>query len=547
MQHDILQPPLSAVSDSASPHASLSHENVVGRHTHKQEHFVTEGERKFDKLTYTTIGYVINALASVGAVFWVERTHSGQNTMNRFVDWTKKQLPSVNPERAKMLATKTFFLSGGFAVLMPMKMLEDRKSQLIEKWNKEIYGENAVTDPAIQQSQQELKAAPTQGWASIGSSRILALIPFYITTGLLWDRMSGLSRATNQELRALGTEGAKALEKSDPAKFSQIAGKGLYFDRPIAAVSRAVGKVWAKVAGDSSALAKLEEMETKYPGTIRSAKTATGDHDPHHSAVPYYFVSEAITSGMVAWGVYALSRVLAPIMGKKHEGPLAPAPSSPSAMHHTRENSSSTLMHEVSSQSDFGKQLMQHIAANGIEVIGFQPRKGEEDLGGHYDEDAQTIFINQKRPLANQATVLVHEAQHAMNSINGLVERKETAIARGEEAYVQNFLRSEALSHAAAFIYSHQANDTAELQSRVNQTLFKDVVFDGADATALTRYADAALKQLLDGKLGYLDKAKESYAAHAPKPAAMATPVTVIAADSITHERSAQADLASAR
>lgn len=547
MQQDLLQPPLSAVPDIAPATASLSHENVTGKSGAARAHFVTEGERKFDKLTYTTIGYVINALASVGAVFWVERTHSGQNSMNRFVEWTKKQLPSVNPERAKMLATKTFFLSGGFAVLMPMKMLEDRKSQLIEKWNKEIYGEAAATDPAIQQSQQELKAAPTQGWASIGSSRILALIPFYITTGLLWDRMSGLSRATNQELRALGTEGAKALEKSDPAKFSQIAGKGLYFDRPIAAVSRAAGKVWAKVAGDSAALAKLEEMETKYPGTIRSAKTATGDHDPHHSALPYYFVSEAITSGMVAWGVYALSRVLAPIMGKKHEGPLAPAPSSPSAMHHTREPATSRLMYEVASRSEFGKQLMQDITAQGIDVVPFQPRRGEENLGGHYDEDAHTIFINQQRPLAHQATVLLHEAQHAMNAINGLVERKEAVAQRGEEAYVQNFLRSESLSHAAAFIYSHQANDTAELQSHVNQTLFKDVVFKGADAAALTRYADAAMKPLLEGKLGYLDKAKESYAAHVSKHTASATPDTVIAADTIAHERAAQADLTAAR
>ncbi len=317
------------------------------------KHIRTEGEKKFDRLTYSTVGYVINALLSVVAVYAIERTHRGQQWMERFVAKAQGVLP-LDRRTSKMLATKSFFLTGGFAVLLPMKWLEDAKVRLVKKWDHAIYGEKAETDPQIVQSHRELEAAPKQTWASIFSSRVLALVPFYATVGLLWDRTSLLSRATNpalkENLARVSSEAQEAYFASNPeagrgwfdrlrnnslreargeaidhyvSQHAKEAGKGTYFDRPIAWVSRKIGTLASHITGDTVARTRIAEMEKNYPGMVKHDAHGSLNQDPNHSVVPYYFISESITSGMVAWGVYALTRVMAPIAGKKHAKPEA--------------------------------------------------------------------------------------------------------------------------------------------------------------------------------------------------------------------------------
>jgi hypothetical protein len=287
-------------------------------------HFMTRGEHKFNRLTYNYIGYIANALLSVVAVFWAERTESGQKFIHRIGELAGK-IPSVNPETTKFLATKTFFLAGGFAVLMPMKWLENKKSVLVKRWNQEIYGAPANTDPVLLQSQKEVEEAPRQTWLSIFGSRMLALVPFYATVGLLWDRKSILSKLTNPELRAMSKDAIKTMEQANPAGFSQIAGKGFYFDRPIAAASRWLGKTGAKLTGNHEALATLDNMQKRYPGMIKQGAVGSHDRDTIHSSLPYYFISEAITSAMVAWGVFLLTRVLGPVFDRKPHSATTPS------------------------------------------------------------------------------------------------------------------------------------------------------------------------------------------------------------------------------
>lgn len=286
-------------------------------------HVVTEGERKFDRIAYRDIGYIANALISVGAVYWVERMHSGRNWLNQFKESIGKL--GVDKETAGFLATKSFFLSGGFAVLLPVKWLEDAKLSLVRQWNREAYGAQADTDSVIRQSEQEIEQGPKQTWSSIFSSRALALVPFYATIGLLWDNKSLLSKLTNPELRAMSKEAIATMEKNDPEQFAKIASKGLYFDNVIAKSSRAIGKGWAKLTGNHAAQANIAEMESRFPGMIKQGETAA-ERDADHSAVPYYFISEAITSGMVALGVYPLTRITAPFFDRKpHVSPVVKA------------------------------------------------------------------------------------------------------------------------------------------------------------------------------------------------------------------------------
>lgn len=258
-------------------------------------HIRTAGEKKFDRVTYNWLGYVANALLSVVAVAWVERTHSGQKMIDKFGDLVAKYLPSVKTETAKMLATKTFFLAGGFAVMLPMKWLEDKKLEMVKKYDRQIYGDAVDTDPSIRQSHQDIENAPKQNWKSIIGSRILALVPFYAGYWLLWDKKSPLAKATNETL---------------------------FVDRPIVAASRGIGKFFAKLTKNGEAEKTLSELNQTHLGEmltpVEAGKIATKP-DPLHSTVPYYFISEAITSAMVAWGVYVLSRVLAPILGTKKQ------------------------------------------------------------------------------------------------------------------------------------------------------------------------------------------------------------------------------------
>ena len=62
----------------------------------KAKHVESLGERKFNFLTYNVIGYMANVLMSIGAVYWVERTHGGQKFMDGLVKAAKKWWTSQN-------------------------------------------------------------------------------------------------------------------------------------------------------------------------------------------------------------------------------------------------------------------------------------------------------------------------------------------------------------------------------------------------------------------------------------------------------------------
>lgn len=307
-------------------------------------HFKTKGEHKFDRLTYNAIGYVANVALSIGAVYWVERTRTGQQFMRGLINKMQQWLPKANPKNAEWLAARSFYLAGGFAVIPAMKMLEDRKVEKVKAYDREIYGDKVDTDPVIIKSHKELEAAPKQNWASIVSSRLLALAPFYAVVGLLWNRTSVVSQWTNRGLREAGKTAVEAAEatqgklgffkrmsvrgdaldaaaKADPTMASQ----GLYMDRPITAASRFIGKQFAKVTGNTRAVERIEETTKQFPGAFKEAPNELAMRegkpaeirDPAHAALPYYFISEAITSALVARGVYVLTRMLGPIIGNK--------------------------------------------------------------------------------------------------------------------------------------------------------------------------------------------------------------------------------------
>ena len=315
-------------------------------------HDKTAGEEKFNWRTYTGVGYFANVGISLASVYWAERTQGGQKFIRGIGDLFGKM--GADEGWAKFLGRKSFFLAGGFAVIPVMKWLEDHKVDLVKKYNREIYGEHIGDDPAIAQSEHELEVAPKQSWASFISGRFLALVPFYATVGLLWDRESVLGIATNPELRSMTRDARKLMADKEPERYAQIAAKGWYFDRPISHFSRDLGKLISsrgtyfdaveegagpvrklyrgamslagkllRILPESPAtLKEIEQAEAAAPGMIQSQVDGTHKADPIHAVLPYYAISEAITSAMVAWGLYVITRVTGPFFDRKpHEAP----------------------------------------------------------------------------------------------------------------------------------------------------------------------------------------------------------------------------------
>lgn len=326
MEHRPLQPELPIADRNAAMGFAPARDAAAPPHSK------TKGEQKFDRLTYGGIGYVANVLLSLGAVFWVERTPMGQRFMQGLVHKAEK-IPNVTPKWAQFIASKTFFLTGGFAVLVPMKILEDHKVNLVRRWDRQIYGPQADTDPQLQQSHAQLEAAPKQSWASIMGSRVLSLIPFYGLMMFGWSHKSPLAKITNPEYRGLdkaGKQALMALEETNFSAFSKTMQHGFYPDRLIAGVSRPIGKALASVTGNKATVEAIRTMEEKYPGIMKEGSLLVKgpiektERDPHIVAWPYYFISELITSAIVARAVYLMTRVLGPLIGIKDPKAAAP-------------------------------------------------------------------------------------------------------------------------------------------------------------------------------------------------------------------------------
>ncbi|MFZ4125434.1 MAG: hypothetical protein ACOYJ2_05125, partial [Rickettsiales bacterium] len=98
-----------------------------------------------------------------------------------------------------------------------------------------------------------------------------------------------------------------------------LASKGFYIDKPIAAVSRWLGKAWANITGNHPLETGIEQLNKQHPGTILSEiKPDKTGHDSAAVTLPYYTISETITSWMVAAAMYPLTKLTAPFTDKEY-------------------------------------------------------------------------------------------------------------------------------------------------------------------------------------------------------------------------------------
>jgi hypothetical protein len=122
---------------------------------------------------------------------------------------------------------------GGFAVMVPMKYLEDNKRWLIEQLDHKVFDPinsmlgkgpkdeeaKAELEERRQQRYDEIESEPKQTWSSMLTSRIAALVPLYIVHAAWWNESNAI--------KSVGGALSGA-EITDPSPDSGFGGVGHY-------------------------------------------------------------------------------------------------------------------------------------------------------------------------------------------------------------------------------------------------------------------------------------------------------------------------------
>lgn len=244
----------------------------------------TPGETAFDWATYGGVGWAANVGLSIGAIWAADRTHTGK----RLLDGATQRLAGATGgdfARIRSQLRYTSLLTGGFAVLAPIKWLEDHKIEMVKAYDAR-YGD---TSPEAQAQREaayaRLENEPRQSWASVLGSRMLAMVPFYGFTGIAMKENQWLARVTDGQL---------------------------YGERLITRAARGIDAALHRT--DAAALAQLAEKNRLYPNqTVNDL--ARGVMERPTTALADYTITEATTSSMVAAFLYGFTRLSAPVLG----------------------------------------------------------------------------------------------------------------------------------------------------------------------------------------------------------------------------------------
>lgn len=164
--------------DAHAPSAlSMTSETAVVpvRRTTDSDHQRTKGEKIFDLATYGGLGTLGNEAASF---MIMKQAESGapKRAFEKFIGMFTRyeHAPDyISKGRFPVLFVATL---GGHLMVPPIKWLENRKGAIVRKLDCAISGEEALQTPEMQQSHQEIDAAPQQSWGSLGKARVITVV-----------------------------------------------------------------------------------------------------------------------------------------------------------------------------------------------------------------------------------------------------------------------------------------------------------------------------------------------------------------------------------
>ena len=291
----------------------------------------TRGETLFNRLTYMGVGYFGVTGVSV-FLTWLLRDSKAMSP--GFEKFTEKLVESTKKSPIKGLSgfiysnmtILTLFLGGSLASVLPVKWLEDNKAKIVKSFDRRIYGKEAVeNDPEIMQAHAAMEAMPKQTWGSVAASRLLAFATTLGTSFLLGSEGTPIGRATGRSIDSVSTQLGRgvdgllhkenaevqmAIAKANEANFKATHDNGMPFTQ------HSVMREW------KGNIQRLDSQGKLYEAEHVDWKIGTGaDRIP--SRVFSYIGLDGLYTLVTSATLYAFTRILAPVLGKKNKHPEA--------------------------------------------------------------------------------------------------------------------------------------------------------------------------------------------------------------------------------
>jgi hypothetical protein len=158
---------------------------------------LSKGDTLFDRLVYTGLNNILTFVLSLGIAYGLKhgfkKTGAGNPASNAWFEKASKTLgegldkisTGLGKNAPRIMMTSALGV-GGTLMIAPIKFLEDRRTQLVDRLNKMV---GDTTDPA------QLKEAPKQTWGSLILGRVAAWsVVFASLTGA--EKLLGADRFT---------------------------------------------------------------------------------------------------------------------------------------------------------------------------------------------------------------------------------------------------------------------------------------------------------------------------------------------------------------
>lgn len=136
----------------------------------------TFGEKKFDFYNYAGFALVGNEILGTAITTWAEKCRwYTQKFVPFFTKYKDNPRVPHYASSGRLPMILVALISGNFMVPL-IKHYEDRKSEIVRKFDKKHYGERALSDPEIVQAHKDMDEAPKQSWGSLWKGRIVTAL-----------------------------------------------------------------------------------------------------------------------------------------------------------------------------------------------------------------------------------------------------------------------------------------------------------------------------------------------------------------------------------
>jgi hypothetical protein len=151
-------------------------------------------EVTFDKRVYGGISYFGQAITGSALTYWI-RHSTGRPIFDKIAEWvgpnfiskitSKKGVEAIKEADSWIVVSTMVFV--GTLFVAPVKWLEDKKAETVEKWTNEDNAKRTAQGEVIPQVEldrqqdllKQLKESPKQSWLSLGIGRFASLVPVY--------------------------------------------------------------------------------------------------------------------------------------------------------------------------------------------------------------------------------------------------------------------------------------------------------------------------------------------------------------------------------